>query len=315
MMLADEQTAIHWACARGPVVAAALVSEAPWSRVYRLRGGGAVRYLKTIATPRRVEVAATRALGRHFPALVPSYVDGDPAQGLLLLDDHGGRELDSPRSDDLVAVIDAYARMQIRAATIPELLAIPPTLALDSLVDRLSGLFAPTACVRSLLTADDVELAVRWLDRVGPRLAELVGRAAALPWSVEHGDLHAGNIARRLDGSVVLLDWGDVVVGPVGLSLAGLLGGCEAVVNAVAADAPASPIGRYVELFEEASLASRDTLRAALPASAIAGSVRTLCDFELFSDTAEDSARAFIRQQVRVGLATLAGALSCHAAG
>ncbi|WP_232547060.1 phosphotransferase [Propioniciclava soli] len=112
-----------------------------------------------------------------------------------------------------------------------------------------------------------------------PRLDDAVAQVAALglPDSVEHNDLHTGNVFVAPDGRLLLFDWGDAVwANPVGSLLAphriltvhGDLGGDP-------------PLARTVDAYLEhwSDLAPMGELRAAVPAALrVAGAQR----FETF---------------------------------
>jgi Ser/Thr protein kinase RdoA (MazF antagonist) len=70
-------------------------------------------------------------------------------------------------------------------------------------------------------TADHVEW-LRRLERIG-RSDSLRTVSDALPRSLVHGDMHPGNIVLRSDGLPVIIDWGNVCVGPPMLDVANII--------------------------------------------------------------------------------------------
>jgi hypothetical protein len=135
------------------------------------------------------------------PELLPEVIASN-AEGWLLLEDAGDRAREHPV--DWPEMLRAYARLQIDAAPLAERLL--EVGAPDNRPQRVAER------VESLMPWLPVELghALRadtpWIEE---RMAQL--SASRLPATIDHGDLHDGNVFSR-EGRPRLLDWGDSAV-------------------------------------------------------------------------------------------------------
>ncbi|MCA0143390.1 phosphotransferase [Blastococcus sp. LR1] len=189
-----------------------------WSTAFRLRlQDGGVVWLKSVGPGSAHEPVLTEALARWVPdqVLVPLAVE--PERRLLLLPDGGGT-LRAAGGGDVAsweAMLVDHARLQVAVAPHAEelvQLGVP-----DHRPERLPGLVA------ELLADDEAQqigrpggLARVDRDRVLADLAayaracqELAG--ARVPASVQHDDLHDGNVFVD-DGRHRFFDWGDASV-------------------------------------------------------------------------------------------------------
>jgi hypothetical protein len=147
------------------------------------------------------EARVLEILGPLAPGLLPEVI-ATTADGWLLLADAGERAREHPI--DWRAMLSGYADLQrSSAAHVDELLAVG---AYDNrpanVVDR----------VRALMHYLPPELAAKVKARL-PRVTEQMERLAAsrLPVTIDHGDLHDGNVFSS-EGGVRILDWGDSAV-------------------------------------------------------------------------------------------------------
>lgn len=165
-----------------------VVSELPWATVWR----DGDLYRKQCRASQRFEVPLTVALSARWPDRVTELVEhGD--------DWFTMRDAGSPigtfgdREDAWAAALPLYAELQRgEAAHAAEHLAAGvPDQRPATLVERFAEFpqFATFA----------------------PRFAELVG-SLTLPPTVQHDDLHPGNVFAK-DARVRILDWGDTVIG------------------------------------------------------------------------------------------------------
>ncbi len=181
----------------------------PWSMQLRVPTDVGPVWFKACAPALRHEAALTTVLAEVAPDAVPSVVAADAARGWLLLRD-GGRPLRENVSREALPTVWAdvlrrYARLQRDAV------GLVPDLLLAGVPDR-----GP----RSLVTAWSgwLRAGVPGSER-GGEAAAAVHRAAAfledgpVPLTVQHDDLHPGNVLWSPDGGEVVLDWGDAHVG------------------------------------------------------------------------------------------------------
>ena len=191
----------------------------PWSSAIRFETDGGRLWFKVNGPGTAHEAGLTGALDAAVPGLVPEVLALDADRGWSLMRDAGPVLRTLAGSEELwerwLTVITAYARAQ-------------RTLAehLDAL--RASGVreVSPTTLprqARELLA----ELAARPVDEGGleaeqaDRLAALLPAydgwcaelaASGVPMSINHDDLHDGNICWDGEG-LRIIDWGDAVLG------------------------------------------------------------------------------------------------------
>jgi hypothetical protein len=193
--------------------------ERPWSTAGSIRTDAGTLWFKAHSPVLSHEAAVTRVLADLRPDVVLEVLASDDERCWLLSRDAGkkirGRIATAGDVRLLEPVLAAYGDLQHRAAArVPELLAAG---AIDRRSELLGDLLA--AAVQ-----DDIDGAVAGqvdpltpaeLDRlraVVPRLHALATDAAAVvPDSIEHSDLHDGNVFVR-DGHWRIGDFGDSAV-------------------------------------------------------------------------------------------------------
>ena len=284
-----------------------LVSDAPWAKSYRLSRGHEAAYLKVLPPQQAGVLAPVAALAQHFPVRIPKVLAHDAARGWIISAQHGGRTLDyEAHSDDLLVLVRTYARLQADATQEPALFNGLPKPAISELPAQLlaflqpqPGDSAPTPSVVGadyFLGATDAARYHRAFHRRVGLLQRHLNAAAELPPTINHGDLRPPNAAIADDGGCVILDWDDALVGPAGMSLHGLFGGCSVptvlVSGSVAAEAASTtPDGRlirtYIDTLAEAGYANGATLKRCLPASMCAGMIQFMLNFARFPGETE----------------------------
>jgi hypothetical protein len=157
------------------------------------------------------EGTATAALSRLFPDEVPAPIAVDPERHWMIVPDLGPELGRGAPEEDALDMIRAFARLQIASAG-----HVDALLRGGCVERRLPWLVRHTTSW--LATADltawvDGDRAARLRDLAGElpdRLARL--ESFGLPDTLLHGDLHAGNVARR-PGGYAYFDWSDASVG------------------------------------------------------------------------------------------------------
>ena len=176
----------------------------PWSRVLRVPTAEEDLYLKQCAPVQAFEVPLTVALAARWPDRVPQVVAADPERTWLLLRDGGTRLREGGEIEIFVRALELYGELQRdEAAHVDELLALGlPDVRLPVVAAAYEAFFEDD---RGL---EPDELAR--LRALAPRYHELCDELAAfgLPDSIQHDDLHDGNVFVR-DGRVAIFDWGD----------------------------------------------------------------------------------------------------------
>ncbi len=307
----DDSKALEWAHQAFAFDHVEMISQATWATTYRLEKQAArgpkllakQAYLKLIPTRFAGVAGRTQQLATRFVAQIPTVMACDDQRGWLLSADHGGTMLDYESPDvDLLAMIRSYARLQSKARHDTALLAAAPHSDVLTLPARLLDFLRPSnglpdadGCVRAdyFLGAEFAADALHTLQGYASLLTEFIKPALDLPDTINHGDLRPPNAAVGATGETVLLDWDDASVGPAGMSLHGMFGGCttpiillsgSALARAQARTPSAKTVRAYVQTLVTQGYASRKALLRSLPASMCAGMIQFILTFGRFPD-------------------------------
>jgi hypothetical protein len=167
-----------------------LISDAPWATVWR----DGDTWLKRCNAVQLHEVPLTVALAARWPDRVPELLEhGD--DWLLLADAGTPLQALGDAVEAWKIALQLYAELQQGEAAHADghLAAGVPDQRVETLVERYETF--PDERLRPF----------------APRFRELCARLT-LPPTVQHDDLHAGNVFAK-DGRVRVLDWGDAVIG------------------------------------------------------------------------------------------------------
>jgi hypothetical protein len=171
--------------------------------------------LKLCAPVQAFEPRLTAALSGRWPDRVVEVLAHDEEQGWLLLAD-GGTPVGAFGNveDAWAAALPLYAELQAgEAARAAEHLEGGVT---DRTVDALPALYDDMLSRELPLEPEEVD----GLRRLAPAFAErCAALAGSMPATVEHSDLHIGNVFVR-EGRILFLDWGDTAVSHPFFSLA-----------------------------------------------------------------------------------------------
>ncbi len=198
-----------------------------WSCVMRVPTTEGIAYFKAPAPSTCHEVPLTAALSRWHPHMVPVLLGVDLPRGWMLMREGG------PRIRDVLATsgdyrmwyraLADYAELQIALAPrAAELIALSVP---DRRLSRLPALYEAMLEARDLLMVDQPgglasgELAR--LRELAPRIAAQCEALAAfgLPETLDHNDIHDGNMLLGADGVPLIFDWGDAGVAHPFMSL------------------------------------------------------------------------------------------------
>jgi hypothetical protein len=191
----------------GPLGDVEEVKLRPWSAVLRATTIGGDVYFKANLPALANEPELTRVLHRIDSGHVLPVLAEEPDEGWMLQAD-GGPTMRSrlDGGDDLgrwERMLESYAELQVRAsAHVEELVGAG---APDRRLAALTGLFERLV---GAVSAEDAHLHV-----LAPRLAALCAEldTFGLPASVDHSDLHAGNVLAPGD-RYVFFDWHEAAV-------------------------------------------------------------------------------------------------------
>jgi Phosphotransferase enzyme family len=180
----------------------------PWSRVLRVPTADEDLYLKQCAPVQAFEPALTVALAARWPDRVPQVVAADPERAWLLLRDGGTCLRESGDVAAFVRALELYGELQREeAGRVDELLALGLP---DVRLPVVAAAYEPFFEDEHGLAREEVAR----LRALAPRYRELCAELEAfgLPDSIQHDDLHDGNVFVR-HGRVAIFDWGDSSVG------------------------------------------------------------------------------------------------------
>lgn len=179
----------------------------PWATALRAPTSTGVVWLKAVVPSLRHEVVVTRAVADRAPDVVPRPLAAAPDRGWMLMADAGER------------LREVVSRTRSLEPWLPALAgAARVSLACEDLVPQLLEAGVPDLRLPALPAA--FHALVRDLD-LEPRHRAAVGLVEELcadlarhrvPDSVQHDDLHDGQVHLGADGHPRILDWGDACV-------------------------------------------------------------------------------------------------------
>ncbi len=228
-----------------------------WSTVLRVPTSEAPVWFKAVVEGAGFEPPLTELLAGLRPHDVPELIAIDTERGWMLMRDGGirlrelGEELEAWET-----ILPAYAELQLATApTVGELLQLGvPDERLDGLPERLAGLLGDEAFLMldepdGITTVERYRL-VAQVPEVDALCRELAG--LGIPATIQHDDLHGGNVLVR-DGRSRVFDWGDACVSYPVHSLTVLLRATAWRLDLE----PFTAFGTRQELIEAAELAYR----------------------------------------------------------
>jgi hypothetical protein len=189
----------------------------PWSTVLRVPTADATLWFKAVSPQHAFEPELGVLLAEAFPDRVTELLAIDAERRWMLMRDAGTRlrELDGAGLHDWEAVLPRYAEIQIALAPRDvELLELGvPDQRLAGLADEVEALLEDD---KALLLDEDEGLTSGQREELRARMRELRGlveelEAAAIPETIQHDDLHDGQVFVK-DGRYVISDWGDSCV-------------------------------------------------------------------------------------------------------
>lgn len=188
-----------------PTGAIEAVHERTWANVWRVPTDGGAVFFKACAAVQAFEPRLTAELSARWPDDVPTVIAHDDARGWLLLADAGTpiAVFGNP-PEAWLRVLPRYAELQRgeTAWTEEHLAHGVPDLRLAALPARFDDVLRSDLP----LEADEIARLRSYAPRLAAEAIELAG--AGIPESIQHDDLHMGNVYALGDGLRVL-DWGD----------------------------------------------------------------------------------------------------------
>jgi hypothetical protein len=189
------------------------------SEVVQVPATPADLYLKAMAPPLAHEAALLPILAGRDPAHFPSILATDTEKGWMLLQDMGGQPLGSEVPvERWEEIARAYGELQVASVlSVDRWLALGCLdLRLDRFEEEIDFLFSHAPeLLRGLneqlskpIVVDSAALHARAAE-FKKIASELAGYG--LPWSLEHGDFHAGNV-RVTEEGCIFYDWSHACV-------------------------------------------------------------------------------------------------------
>jgi hypothetical protein len=173
----------------------------PWSTVLRVPTADGDIWFKAAVDGLAHDVGVTSVLARLRPDVVLAPLAVELARGWMILPDGGERLREVLERERTPArwleIMPRYAELQIASAT-----------CLDALLER--GL-PDFRLARMPELVDRLAVQVNLEPPPPARVAELRAelKAVGIPETVQHDDLHDGNVFVRPDGGHAVFDWGD----------------------------------------------------------------------------------------------------------
>jgi hypothetical protein len=196
----------------------AILKDRPWASVRCAHFAEGVAYFKASLPSGRHEAPLLRWLARRWPDAVPEVIAENAVNGWFLMADAGTPLRESSGTaalDALSRIVSRIAQMQITLSTVDveDLLRLGVP---DRRMHRLPALLAElieddVLCVGARAARTDALRA-----RLRAALPDFALRCETLaasphPASLDHGDLHLGNVLLR-DGAARICDWGDACI-------------------------------------------------------------------------------------------------------
>ena len=187
----------------------------PWAEIWRLDSATGRWWLKVNSAGTAYEARLLTELSRIGSSLVP-HSRSHPTEPWCLVADAGQSARDALQAAEPAArvrfwtmVLPRYAELQQLAEPMALRSLGLPDLSAEALLDRFDEVVADrrwfSLDVAPEVSPNDWEL----VQACRPRLAEAAARLAdARPATVQHDDLHDGNVFGRAD-AVKIIDWGD----------------------------------------------------------------------------------------------------------
>ena len=298
-----DKAALSWANEQFPFTEHKLIRDFPWSRIFELKESSKIAYLKLIPLRQLEVLKINTTVSQHFPSVTPETIAFNEELGLQLSLHHGGIELNSLVSENQKRqLLTTYAKMQVEAKDMPKVLSSIPEFQLKEIVTNFLEFFIPEKDndfnTEFSVKADfffGSEESQEYYDVFSERkelLEEFIKNAALLPNTLNHCDLRTENAAERNDGSSIIYDWDDALIGPAGLSLQAMFEGCFDIYTFLNTDSYTIEDGEllqekhllndYIYELDKQGYASLDNLQKAIPASSCAGAMQAIVNYANF---------------------------------
>ena len=293
--------ALSWARLKVDFSDKEILRASPWGTTLRLTTPTATFFLKIFPTSQKSLVESTAAIAQIAGGSVARVIAKDALNGFLLSEDHGGH-IRASGSDAATypAILNEYARIQAAAASESELLASVERFTSAELMARVSTFLTPGPAAEGNEARLSDFFGLRYSGLVAEALTicrkpieRLMQQAEALPATINHCDLHTGNVGFDAKGACKFHDWDNAMVGPAGLSLSGLVTSVAELLAAQPEGSPArtnpsfSLLNIYAAGLEAEGYAPAPQTLKVLAGSAFAGLLVRLVNYMPFRPASE----------------------------
>ncbi|MGI9366357.1 MAG: phytanoyl-CoA dioxygenase family protein [Rhizobiaceae bacterium] len=292
--------ALRWAGRKFRFRNSKRITNHPWGKTYALHGIDQTTYLKIVPSHGADARFALEAISRQFANQVPELIACDSERGFFLYSDFQADPIESGlNSSQRRSILRTYASIQSAATSETQQFQDLPQVKCSDQFEQLMAFLGNSDALSvsidgrpsaGFFIGDDN---ARHYRDILYSLAKLFERFLALgdtvPVTLNHCDLRTKNMARRADGSLVIYDWDDAVIGPPGLSLHALFSGSFRPIAALSRRiAPGEEprlardravVDHYIEGLCASQTYKADELRIALPATSCAGVIHYLLGF------------------------------------
>jgi hypothetical protein len=279
----------------------------PWSTLLVVPASGGDLWFKACMPALAHEVTVVEVLGRRRPDALPELLAVDRERGWML-QRHGGTQLREvlerePGFGRWQEILPLYAELQLDAAAdAGELLRAG---APDRRLERLPAAFEELLGTQRGLARGEAEGLLALAPRVRELCAELAG--IGVPETIQHDDLHSGNVLVR-DGGYAIVDWGDACVAHPFLTLHVTM---RVLAYELGLDEGAPELDRYRDAYLEpwTRLARRDDLLRALGPALALGALGRALNWQVVADAVPAAERGEYDEIVADRLRLLASSL------
>lgn len=283
----------NWVQQAFPHESSQLVADHPWSKVFRLQGQEQAAFLKLVPHNGVDVITKTKAIHRQYAFVTPSVIASNVDYKAIILKEHRSIPVGLNSSEQqLHRLLTTYATIQAETIeSISELQPFVPRVDVDNLVQDLLD-FLDTEIERdntvgaAYFMDDDKEAKGYFMALAGRKalLENFLAESEELPLTLNHCDLHTDNVSEKPDGSMLIYDWDDAMLGPAGMSLHRLFQGTSTIAKLLKFH---WTVDENIQLFDpllnaycgtlvEHEYCDVDTIRKALPSAVCAGSIQSL---------------------------------------
>lgn len=286
----------NWVKQSFPHESSQLVADHPWSKVFRLQGQEQAAFLKIVPPNHADVINKTKAIHHRYAFLTPSVIASNEDYRAIILKEHRSVPVGLHSSEQqLHRLLTTYATIQAEAIeNIGELQPFVPRVDVGNLVQDLLDFLNPEierdGTVAAGYFMDDEKEAKGYFMALSDRKAlldDFLAKSDDLPLTLNHCDLHTDNVSEKPDGSMLIYDWDDAILGPAGMSLHRLFQGTSTIAKfmkfqwAVDENIQALEplLGAYCRTLVDQGYCDAETLSQSLPSAVCAGSIQSLLSY------------------------------------